>query len=169
MTFHMESLPRVCVLSDYTLREFNPAVYFPEHVWKLVKVKTPLVNFFQTLGASGEFDVYLNLCDGNREKKNTYDGLDVVKALEEVNLPFTGATSAFYNPTRDEMQAAAENCQVGFVLGKNVSSVPEAEALNGRLKYPLMVKHPNSFGSTGMTRKSCVKNLRALLSQVKRI
>ncbi len=169
MTARMEQLPSVCVLSDYTLREFNPAVYFPERVWKLVKVKTPLVEFFQKLDASGEFDVFLNLCDGNDEKKNHYNGIDVVKALEEVNLPFTGASSMFYDPTREEMQAAAERCQIGFACGGHVIGVPEAEALSQSLRYPLMVKHPNSFGSTGMTRKSRVENMRALQSQVQRI
>jgi D-alanine-D-alanine ligase len=50
-----------------------------------------------------------------------------------------------------------------------VTDVPEAEALSQRLEYPLMVKHPNSFGSTGMTKKSRVKTKRSLASQVRRV
>ena len=94
---------------------------------------------------------------------------DVCIPLEEAHLPFTGANSAGYDPTREEMQAAAERCQIGFARGGHVTGVPEAEALSQSLRYPLMVKHPSSFGSTGMTRKSRVKSVRALQSQVKRI
>lgn len=165
----MTEKPRVCVLSDYSLRDFNPAVYFDGYQWEMAIPKNPLVVFFQKLQETGKYDVYLNLCDGSDDKRHRYDGIDVVRALEQVNLPFTGASSAFYDPTREAMQAAAENCQIGFACGARVTGVPEAEALSQRLKYPLMVKHPNSFGSTGMTRKSRVKDLRALKSQVKRL
>lgn len=131
--------------------------------------QNPLVDFLRALDESGRFDMYLNLCDGSDEKKNRYEGVDILRALEELNLPFTGADSSCYNPTREEMQGAAEMNQIGFARGGNVAGVPEAEALTKGLRYPLMVKHPNSFGSTGMTRKSRVEDARALRSQVKRI
>lgn len=165
----MPEKPRVCVLSDYSLREFDPAVYFDGYEWEMSMPKNPLVEFLRKLQSSGKFDVYLNLCDGSDDKRHRYDGVDIVRALEEVNLPFTGATVNFYDPSRETMQAAAENCQIGFARGGNVASVPEAEALSQSLRYPLMVKHPSSFGSTGMTRKSRVKSVRSLRSQVKRI
>jgi len=169
MNLIMKQLTRICVLSDYTLREFNPAGYFVDYSWEMFTPKNPIVEFLQSLDASGKFDVYLNLCDGSNEKRNRYDGLDVVRALEELNLPFTGADSQFYDPTRETMQTAAEMNQIRFARGGNVADVPEAEALAAGLQYPLMVKHPNSFGSTGMTRKSRVKSIRTLRSQVKRI
>jgi len=92
-----------------------------------------------------------------------------VLALEKLDLSFTGADSGFYDPTRDEMQAVAEKHGVGFVKGVNVADLGEVEALTDGLQYPLMVKHPNSYGSTGMTRKSRVENSRELRQQVKRI
>lgn len=165
----MKQLTRICVLSDFTLRQFNPAGYLTEYVWEMLVPKNPIVEFLQGLHSTGRFDVYLNLCDGSDDKHHRYEGVDVVRALEELNLPFTGATVDFYNPSREVMQAAAERCQVRFACGGHVSNVPEAEALAAGLEYPLMVKHPNSFGSTGMTRKSRVKNERALRTQVKRI
>jgi len=131
--------------------------------------KNPIVEFLHTLDDTSKFDVYLNLCDGSNDKRNRYDGLDVVRALEELNLPFTGADSQFYEPTREWMQTRAEMNQIGFARGGNVANVPAAEALVKGLRYPLIVKHPNSFGSTGMTRKSHVKSERALRSQVKKI
>jgi D-alanine-D-alanine ligase len=98
-----------------------------------------------------------------------YTGLDVVQALEELNLPFTGADSRFYSPTRDEMQSAANAKGVGFVRGVNVPGAGQVEELVDGLRYPLMVKHPDSYGSTGMTRKSRVENVRQLKQQVRRI
>ena len=158
---------RVCVLSDYALREFDPSHYLIEYTWQMFKPKPDVVQFFETLHATQQFDVYLNLCDGLM--RDGYSGLEVVKALEALNLPFTGADSNFYDPTREEMQSAAERRQIRFARGGQVTTVPEAEALSESLRYPLMVKHPNSFGSTGMTRKSRVKSPRGLASQVRRL
>jgi len=157
------------VLSDCTLKEFNPAGYLADYTWEMFIPKNPIVDFLRQLDSSGKFDVYFNLCDGTNDKRHPYKGLDVVRALEEVNLPFTGADSQFFEPSREEMQTVAETHQIRFARGGNVADVSEAEALIQGLQYPLMVKHPNSFGSTGMTRKSRVKNERALRGQVKRI
>lgn len=169
MNLLMDQLQQICVLSDYTVREFNPAGYLVDYSWEMRVPKNPIVEFLQALEDLGKFEVYLNLCDGSNDKRNRYEGLDVVCALEELNLPFTGADSQFYDPSREEMQAAAEMHQIRFARGGHVAGVLEAETLAADLQYPLMVKHPNSFGSTGMTRKSRVKNIRALRGQVKRI
>lgn len=165
----MKQSTRVCVLSDCTLKDFNPTGYLADYTWEMFIPKHPLADFLRQLDASARFDVYFNLCDGSNDKRHRYEGLDIVRALEELNVPFTGANSPFFEPSREQMQAAAEMSQIRFAHGGNVANVPEAEALVQGLQYPLMVKHPNSFGSTGMTRKSRVKNGRALRSQVKRI
>ena len=165
----MKQLTRVCVLSDFTVRKFNPAGYLVDYAWDMFVPKNPIAEFLQQLHLSGRFDVYLNLCDGSDDKRHRYDGLDVIRALEQLNLPFTGADSQFYEPTRELMQTTAETNQIRFARGGNVANIPEAATLAADLQYPLMVKHPNSFGSTGMIRKSRVKNGRALRSQVKRI
>ena len=165
----MKQSTRVCLFSDCTLKKFNPAGYLADYAWEMFIPKNPIADFLRQLDASGKFDVYFNLCEGTNDKRHRYQGVDVIRALEQVNLPFTGANSSFYEPTREEMQAASEANQIRFARGGNATGIPEAEALAQRLQYPLMVKHPNSFGSTGMTRKSHVKNKRALRSQVKRI
>ena len=60
--------------------------------------------------------MYFNLCDAPIAED--YAGIDVVQVLEELNLPFTGADSRFYDPTREEMQAAAEANGIGFARGQ---------------------------------------------------
>ena len=157
----------VCILMEDGYANFDPGYYLKDHTWEQHSVSSPVLNALKILKEQNTFDVYLNLCEGYNAPY--YSGMDVVLALEKLNLPFTGANSHFYEPTREEMQSAAGECGVGFVNGVNVSEVGEVEALTGMLRYPLIVKHPNSYGSKGMTRKSRVENLKELKRQVRRI
>jgi D-alanine-D-alanine ligase len=116
--------------------------------------------------------VYLNLCEGYENDDDAewdYQGIDVVRALEELNLPFTGADSRFFDPSREEMQAAADAHDVGFAKGYQVRSAEEAQRLVKNLRYPIMVKHPKSYGSTGMFRESRVDTPEQLAAQVERV
>lgn len=158
---------RICLLMEDGYKNFDPGYYLNGHTWTKVIMDSPVRKKLRSVKEENDFDVYLNLCEGYEAPY--YSGLDVVCALEELNLPFTGSDGRFYQPTREEMQAAAGSCEVGFVQGVNVSDVSEAEALTEGLCYPLMVKHPNSYGSTGMTRKSRVENVQELKQQVTRI
>lgn len=158
---------QVCILMEDGYRNFDPGLYLRDHSWEKFIMSGPVLDTLTSMKRQKTFDVYLNLCEGYDAPE--YSGLEVVHALEKLNLPFTGADSRFYEPTREEMQSAADACGVGFVRGVNVSDVGEAEALTEGLRYPLMVKHPNSYGSTGMTRKSRVENVQELKQQVRRI
>jgi D-alanine-D-alanine ligase len=132
----------------------------------------PVTDVLRELEARHEFDVYLNICEGyeyDEESDWRYEGIDVVKALEELSLPFTGADSGFFDPTREEMQAAADAHGVGFAKGYRVTSVEEAQRLVKDLRYPIMVKHPKSYGSTGMFRESRVDTPEQLVKQVERV
>ena len=98
---------RVCVLTDEDPEDFNPAPYLGGFDWQMVTLTDPVKDVLRNLAARNECDVYLNLCEGHEEGAEwKYQGIDVVRALEELNLPFTGADSTFFDPTREEMQAA---------------------------------------------------------------
>jgi len=157
----------ICILMEDGYKNFDPGYYMDSYTWTRVVMESPVLDRLSSLKEQEEFDVYLNLCEGYEEPY--YSGLEVVKAFEKLNLPFTGADSRFYDSSREKMQAIAEKNGVGFVRGVNVPDVGEVEALTEELRYPLMVKHPNSFGSTGMTRKSRVETVSELKKQVKRI
>jgi len=169
MNSAMKQSISVCVLSDCSLREFNPTGYLADYDWEMFIPHKPMIKFLKELNSLSKYDVYLNLCDGSDERENPYEGLDVIRALEEMNLSFTGADRQFYDPSRETMQAAAERHQIRFARGFHIKDVLELEASGAGLRYPLMVKHPNSFGSTGMTKRSRVNNERTLRSQIKRI
>lgn len=164
---------RICLLTDEEPEDFNPAPYMEGLDWEMVTMTEPVIDVLRELDARKEFDVYLNLCEGydRSEPDNDWDyqGIDVVRALEELNLPFTGADSRFFDPSREEMQAAAEAHGVNFVRGFQVKSVKEAERLVKKLRFPIMVKHPKSYGSTGMFRESRVDTFEQLAPQVERV
>lgn len=140
--------------------------------WEFVTMKNPVMDTLRALDARNEFDVYINLCEGYEKDdrgEEGYDGIEVIKALEELNLPFTGADSKFFDPTREQMQAAADAHGVGFAKGYRVSSPVEAKRLVEGLRYPIMVKHPQSYGSTGMIKESRCDSLEEVLTQVERV
>jgi D-alanine-D-alanine ligase len=164
---------RICILTDEEIQDFDPAPYMNGFDWEMVTMTEPVIDILRELDARQEFDVYLNLCEGYELDDETreweYQGIDVVKALEELNLPFTGSDSRFFDPSREEMQAAADAHGVGFAKGYQVRSVEEAQKLVKNLRYPIMVKHPKSYGSTGMFRESRVDTPEQLTKQVERV
>lgn len=161
---------RVCVLYEEDPDEpFSPAEFLAKYPceWEIVLLKRPVRETIVDLARQNRFDVYFNLCDAPIAED--YAGIDVVRVLEELNLAFTGADSRFYDPTREEMQAAAEANGIGFARGNHVTNASQLAALTANLHYPLMVKHPQSFGSTGMTRESKVLDRDQLETQFERI
>src|SRR5688572_8460472 len=163
---------RICILTDEIPEDFNPAPYMQGFDWEMVTMTDPVLEVLRELDARNEFDVYLNICEGYENDDDSdwkYQGIDVIRALEELNLPFTGADSSFFDPSREEMQAAADAHAVGFAKGYRVTNVEEALRLVKNLRYPIMVKHPKSYGSTGMFRESRVDLPEQLAGQVERI
>jgi len=164
---------RVCVLSDEYIEDFNPGPFLDGYEWEMFTMKAPVLENLKSIVNQGKFDVYLNICEGYEdegdEEENAYEGIEVIRALEQLNLPYTGADLRFFDPTREEMQAVADASGVGFAKGYRVKSVEEAERLVKNLRYPIMVKHPQSYGSTGMFKDSRVDSLDQLRVQVQKI
>jgi D-alanine-D-alanine ligase len=109
------------------------------------------------------FDVFLNLCDGAWEEDRP--GIEVVQALERLELAFTGATSSFYEPSRQAMKRVCHYWDIGtpaYVIAANGGDV---EFAADSLEFPLIVKHPNGYASIGMTKESRVETADALREQ----
>ncbi|NOH02153.1 MAG: hypothetical protein HND47_09450 [Chloroflexi bacterium] len=165
---------RICILSDEEPKDFDPSPYMQGYDWKMVTLTAPVFEKIRALAESNEFDVFLNVCEGYEFEDAEDDELgylatEVVQALEALNLPFTGADSRCFDPTREEMQTVADANGIGFAKGYQVRHVDEARALVSNLRYPVMVKHPKSYGSTGMFRESRADTLEQVLAQVERI
>lgn len=174
---------RVCVLSDEEITDFDPSPYLKDYDWEMVTLTAPVIENIRALAEGGGFDVYLNICEGyelddvyeddkdeyDEEPSYSYQAIEVVQALEALNLPFTGADSHCFDPTREEMQSAADANGVRFAKGYRVTGVEEARKFVKDLRYPIMVKHPKSYGSTGMIRESRADTLDQVLRQVERV
>jgi D-alanine-D-alanine ligase len=157
---------RVCVLYDeyYKFDEFLNQ--YPCE-WELQILQRPVREKIKELADSGKYDVFFNLCDGPLEGSSP--GMDVVQILEEFNLAFTGADSRCYDPTREEMQAVADAHQIGFAKGTRVYAGEDVLARVNGLHYPLMVKHPKSYGSIQMFRESRCDTPEQLQLQFERV
>lgn len=158
---------RVCVLYDIETYGFTPAEFLKHYPceWEMATLSRPVRAKIRALAGQNKYDVYFNLCDG--VSSEDYPGLDVVEALEEFNLAFTGASSNCYDPTREEMQAVADANGIGFAKGHRVHAGEDVTAAARDLRFPLMVKHPQSYGSWDMKREARVNDAAELQKQFK--
>ena len=112
------------------------------------------------------FDVAINLCDGAWDEDRP--GIEVVQALERLNVAFTGAGSSFYDPTREAMKMAAYSAGVNVPAYVQAKSIADTDQAVERLRFPMIVKHPHGYASVGMTKDSRVTDAEGLRSEVAR-
>lgn len=165
---------RVCILSDETISDFDPSAFMSDYEWEMVTLTAPVLEKVQALAESKKFDVFINICEGyefddQEAARQGYQAIEVVEALEKLNLPFTGANSNCFDPTREWMQEIADANGIGFARGYHVESAVEAGRLIGTLRLPMMIKHPKSYGSMGMLKESKAETVEQVLAQVNRI
>mmetsp|Transcript_1330 Transcript_1330/g.2515 ORF Transcript_1330/g.2515 Transcript_1330/m.2515 type:complete len:529 (-) Transcript_1330:308-1894(-) len=137
-----------------SLAEFPPSYTFTN---VLVKKATAVQ---QIRDIRDKFDVFINLCDGSFDEDRA--GIEVVQALERFHLPFTGASSSFFEPTKEHMKTVAFLSGVptpAFVFAYDSDGIARADST---LNYPMIVKHYNGYGSVGMSQKSRVNNFEEL-------
>lgn len=91
------------------------------------------------------FDIYVNLCEGHLEWD--VPSIDVIHALESLDLPYTGPTPALYEPRKDTLKLIARYAQVATPLHVTARGATDVERAAGRLRFPLFVK-PNEGGDS---------------------
>jgi D-alanine-D-alanine ligase len=157
---------RICIFYDefYAFDEFLDQ--YP-CTWELQILRRPVRDKIRELAETGKYDMFFNLCDSPLEGNTP--GLDVVQTLEEFNLAFTGANSHCYDPTREEMQAVADSNEIGFAKGMRVWAGENVLERAASLHYPIIVKHPKSYGSIRMVRESRCDTSEQLQSQFQRM
>ncbi len=163
----------VCILEDRyddstsPMSEFDPPSqpehYFGRHTWERHFVtKGNAVQKVIALSRQG-FDVFVNLCDGAWDEDRP--GIEVVHALERLNVAFTGADSSFYDPSRESMKRVAHYYGIGTPAAVFARTAGDVERAAQTLRFPLIVKHPNSYSSIGLTTDSRVETPEALSRQ----
>jgi D-alanine-D-alanine ligase-like ATP-grasp enzyme len=158
---------KICVLNDPEWGGFEPAAYLEGYDWEMRDLhKSTVVMELRELVHQG-YDLFLNPCDGAWDEDRP--GIEVAQALERFNVPFTGADSSFFDPTRDMMKRVCNFYGIQSPAGVFVDDVNTIERTLAGLRFPLLVKHPNSYASVGLTKESKVDTADQLRVQVERM
>ena len=165
---------RLCTLvSSYELADSpfrgldpypDPSLWAPDHGWETCLVdKATAASTVRDLSRRG-FDAFVNLCDGSAEEPLA--GVEVVRELERLDQAFTGAGSRFFEPSRKTMKRLCRCVGVDTPRHHFARGRADAEIAATHLRFPILVKPPNGFGSIGLTPASRVTTVEALLAQV---
>ncbi len=167
----------ICLLTDQDLEAglplpaddwpCDPRPYLPEAAWLVQPLeKEDAVATLLEVARQG-FDVYFNLCDGAWDESRP--GIEVVHTLERMHVPFTGGHSGFFEPSREAMKRVCDAWGIDAPAGIEIHCDADIVRAADTLRFPLIVKHPSSYASTGLTPASCVPDQDALWTQVGRM
>jgi D-alanine-D-alanine ligase-like ATP-grasp enzyme len=137
----------ICVLqpsyegSTFDYQHYDPprdlSPLLPEHtVCHAFLKKVSTFRQLRDLKKQG-FDIYVNLCEGYLD--SDIPSIDVIMALEHLNLPYTGPTLTLYDPPKDLMKLVAHAQGVAvpaYVVAETTEEVAEAVQ---QLPFPLIV------------------------------
>ena len=165
---------RICLLTDQELDAdpfpeddwpCDPRPFVPEAEWTVLTLWKEYA-VAQILEASRQgYDLFFNLCDGAWDEGRV--GIEVVQTLEWLGLPFTGADSVFFEPSREAMKRVCQARGLHTPAYRLVRDSEEIDQAAAALRFPLFVKHPNSYASNGLTRHSRVEGRDALHAQAR--
>jgi len=168
---------RICILDDvYDCPAWeaapddwrvDPTPFMKAHEFTIVGLTKETAVSTLTRLAREDYDVFFNLTAGARDEVSP--GIEVVQALERLNVPFTGATSEYFEPSRDAMKRVCSAWGMGyppFVMAKSDADIERATQL---LNFPLIVKHPSSYSSIDLTKNSKVNTASSLRFQARRM
>lgn len=143
-----------------------PHLWAPEHSWETVLVeKVSAVRTVRALARRG-FDAFVNLCDGSLDEEQA--GVEVTRELERLGVAFTGTDARLFEPSRQSLKLVCEDVGVESPRFLFAASREEAEQAAG-FRFPLLVKPTNGYGSVGITARSRVSDVDALLIEVDRM
>ncbi len=168
---------RICLLTTQDLDAVpfpdddwpcDPRPFLPEANWHVATLvgKQECVVQVEELIEQG-FDLFFNLCDGAADQ--AIPGIEVIETLERHGVPFTGATSECYEPTREQMKQVCHDLSIAtpaHVLARTPEDVQRAAEV---LRFPLFVKHYSSYASVDLSRLSRVQTREGLQIQARKI
>lgn len=170
---------RICLLTTQDLDALSaddtdddwpcdPRPFLPDDEWHVATLSGKQNAIAQTERLIEEgYDLFFNLCDGAADQD--IPGIEVIEALERHGVPFTGAVSECYEPTRTEMKDACHQLGIAtpaYVVAKNEQDVERAAQT---LRFPLFVKHYSSYASVDLSRRSRVQTPAGLRQQARKI
>ncbi|MBK7231021.1 MAG: SET domain-containing protein-lysine N-methyltransferase [Saprospiraceae bacterium] len=113
------------------------------------------------------FDIYINLCEGYLEWD--IPSIDVIYALDHLNLPYTGPTIELYDPPKDLMKYIAYCEGISTPEYAIIESDIDLKKLTQALNYPLFIKPLKSGDSLGIDQSSKLENYKQLSDKVQEL
>ena len=101
------------------------------------------------------YGIFVNLCEGYLEWD--VPSIDVVYALEALNLPHTGPSPLLYDPAKALMKYVAYTAGVATPPFAGVEALEMLETACAALRYPLFVKPAKAGDSLGVSAASLVR------------
>ena len=167
---------RICLLTNQDLLAVpfpsddwpcDPRPFYPDAHWHVEYLRKATAVEQVTRLIHESFDLFFNLCDGAADQSTA--GIEVVLTLEAHGVAFTGATSNFYEPSREAMKQACRSAGIdtpAYVLARCDADVERAAE---QLRFPLFVKHYSSYSSVDLSRRSRVLSPAGLRQQARKI
>lgn len=145
----------------------DPRPFLPEADWTVAILEWPRAARQVRALARDGYDLFFNLCDGAADEEAP--GIEVVRALERLGVPFAGATSVFYEPSRAKVKRVCRSLGIAAPASVMVRDEAGVERAAAKLAFPLFVKHPNSYASIDLSRASRVVTPAGLRRQVRKM
>lgn len=101
--------------------------------------------------------MFFNLCDGALDEDRA--GISVVDALERFKVPFTGADSKHFEPTKLDMKMLAYFAGIEVPAYAHMTPQDDIETVCAHLNFPVIVKHTSGYNSVGMTKRSLCQSM----------
>lgn len=141
--------------------------------WQFVTIND-YKNIINTIKANSKLNnkelLIFNLCDG--DELNEAPGISVIKYLDELGLPYTGADEYFFHITTSKanMKDAFDEFGVPTPDWIFIETIEEIdESIFSKLGSTLIVKPAISAGSMGISKKSVVTTFEELNTQIENI
>ena len=147
----------------------DPRPFMPEAEWHVATLvgKVNSVAQVEALIKQREFDLFFNLCDGAADQD--LPGIEVIQTLEKHGVPFAGACSECYEPSRVEMKEACAALGIASPAYVVAQTEEDVERAAETLRFPLFVKHYSSYASVDLSRRSKVMTPAGLRIQARKI
>lgn len=169
--------PKVCVLqpsyegSGVEHGQYDPArdlgALLPDaHVDHVFLRKSSVFRQLRELRRK-DYDIYVNLCEGYLDWD--IPSIDVIHALERLDLPYTGPDASLYDPPKSLMKLVAWYAGVPVpesVLARSMDDVARAA---GTLRFPVFVKPDHGGDSLGIDERSLCRDEASLADTAGRI
>jgi D-alanine-D-alanine ligase len=163
---------RICLLTNQDLLAVpfaaddwpcDPRPFYPEAQWEVefLKKRSSVAQVERRIREG--FDLYFNLCDGAADQD--IPGIEVVRTLEAHGVAFTGATSEYYEPSREDMKRAcrAEGIATpAYVLARSDADLEHAAQI---LRFPPLRQALQQLFSVDLSRRSRVRTPAGLRQQ----